>query len=137
MEAELAALAASGATTLVSLMTSDAWSATKARVRTMLGGGPGRTEPVEDELEEWHRELTTARDSGDEAAIAAIEAMWQTWLCHVLQKDPAAADALRGLIAERSPAKETVKTVHNTITGGDLHGPVIQTGTIKGDVHFG
>ncbi len=138
MEAELASLAVSGATTLVGLMAGDAWAAVKSRCGALFGRGrPEQAELVEGELEESRRELAAARGDGDESAAADIEAMWRLRLRRLLQEDPAAADALRALIAEAASAQGPAPAVHNTISGGDIRGPVIQSGTITGDVRFG
>lgn len=54
-----------------------------------------------------------------------------------LQADPEAATELRALLDELAPslpAQQAVE-VHNTISGGTQHGPVIQTGI--GSIHLG
>jgi hypothetical protein len=137
MEAELASLAVSGATTLVGLMASDAWAATKSRVAALLSRGRAADpEAVEGELAESRSELIAARDSGDESVAADIEATLRTQLRRLLKEEPAAAAALRELIAEAAPAQGTTTTVHNTARG-EFHGPVVQAGDIHGDLNFG
>jgi hypothetical protein len=135
VEAELTSLAVSGATTLVQLMAGDAWATTKSQVKALFGRGPSQqSQAVEAELEGARAELVAAQSTGDQAAVAEIQARWQTRLLLLLQNDPAAAGALRALITHSA---ERTSIVHNTISGGDVRGPVIQTSTINGDLHFG
>ncbi|MET9449220.1 hypothetical protein [Streptomyces cinerochromogenes] len=138
MEAELTALAVSGATTLVQLMAGDAWATARSRVRALFGRGreeEGRT--AAEELDEARGAVVAARADGDRAALAEIESLWQARLLVLLRDDPAARDELRALVEAARRAPERGGTVHNTISGGDIRGPVIQTGTINGDLHFG
>lgn len=145
MEAELTALAASGATTLVGLMVSESWTQARDRlVRFFARGGDDAS--AEDELRLSRQELTAARESGDEGAEADIEAGWRTRLRRALQADPAAADELRDLLAELSPEArgEPTVTVHNTVSGGVQYGPVLQGQNFSGVIfdssgtrHFG
>ncbi|MEV6111284.1 hypothetical protein AB0L59_01920 [Streptomyces sp. NPDC052109] len=138
MEAELNAMAVSGATTLVQLMAGDAWATVKSRLRALFGRGrSGDAQAADADLEEARTAVVAATDSGDRAALAAIESVWQARLLLLLHEDPAARDELRALIAAAGRSPEQGTTVHNTISGGDIRGPVVQTGTIEGDLHFG
>ncbi|MFD8008249.1 hypothetical protein [Streptomyces mirabilis] len=138
MEAELTALAVSGATALVQLMASDAWATVKSRARALLGhGGPGETQTAEEELEQARTAVVVAANGGDRAAIAEIESRWRARLLLLLREDPSAENELRALMAAAGHSSERGTTVHNSISGGDIRGPVIQTGTIEGDLHFG
>ena len=137
MEAELTALAASGATTVVGLMATDGWNAVRSRVTALLRRGRGTQDDadrVESELERERDEVTAARDGVDLTAVSDLEAVWRTRLRRLLHEDPAAAAALRDLIAEHGPAQGTVR---NSITGGEFHQAVIQTGSINGGLHLG
>lgn len=137
MEAELAALATSGATTVVALMASDGWNAVRSRIVGLLRRGSEAQEDadrVEAEMESERREVTAARDGGDPMVIADLEAVWRIRLRRLLREDPSASAALRELISEGSPA---VGPVHNTINGGEFRHAVIQAGNIHGDVHLG
>ena len=127
MEAELAGLAASGATTLVGLMVSDAWAQTREQVaRLFARGGDGSAEAGE--LQQSQAELLAARESGDTEAAADVEAEWRTRLRRLLRSDPAAADELRSLLAELSPPATggPAVAVHNTINGAVEHSTVVQ-----------
>ncbi|WP_328912135.1 MULTISPECIES: hypothetical protein [unclassified Streptomyces] len=126
MEAELTALAASGATTLVGLMVSDAWARTRQRLERFLARG-GDGSAAARELQLSQEELVAARAAGDEGAAADIEAEWRTRLRRVLRADPAAAGELRALLAELDPAAGggQVNVVNNSFSGV-ANGPVFQ-----------
>lgn len=132
MEAELAVLATSGATAIVQLMAQDAWGTTKDRVLALFGGR-GRTgvETVEPALDETR---AVAAGGGDDMCLTELASQWQARLLVLLQQDPAAADQVRALVAE-SP--DQTGSVHNVISGGEMRGPVVQTHTINGGLHFG
>ncbi|MFB7493148.1 hypothetical protein ACFC09_00320 [Streptomyces sp. NPDC056161] len=138
MEAELTALAVSGATTLVQLMAGDAWATARDRVRALFGGDrAGRTQTADAELEEARAAVVVAANNDDRAALAEIESRWQARLLLLLREDPAAQAELRALLTAAEHRSEQGTTVHNTVSGGDIRGPVIQAGTIEGDLHFG
>lgn len=126
MEAELAALASSGATSLVGLMVSDAWAQARGRFARLFarGGADGRTD---EQLQEAREELLTARESGDTEAAGDVEAEWRTRLRRLLRSDPAAAGELRALLAELAPQATggTVVVVNNSINGV-ANGTVVQ-----------
>jgi len=127
VEAELAGLAASGATTLVGLMVSDAWAQARERVaRFFARGANGGAAAAE--LQESQVELLSARESGDAEAADDVEAEWRTRLRRLLRADPAAAEELRALLMELGPLANggPAVVVHNTVSGGVQHGPVIQ-----------
>jgi hypothetical protein len=132
MAAELTALAASGASTLVGLMVTDGWARAKGRLAAFLArrGGLGDEESVERELADARGELVAAREAADLPLAEDIEADWRLRLRRLLRDDPEAAGRLRELLAELSaeaglePGGGSV--VHNTVSGGVVHGPVIQ-----------
>ncbi|MGW4567933.1 hypothetical protein ACWEN3_38005 [Streptomyces sp. NPDC004561] len=138
MEAELTALAVSGATTLVQLMAGDAWATARDRVRALFGRDrPSQTQTADVELEEDRAAVVVAANSDDRAALAGIESRWRARLLLLLREDPAAEAELRALLTAAGHCSEQGTTVHNTVSGGDIRGPVIQAGTIEGDLHFG
>ncbi|MEV4166489.1 hypothetical protein [Nonomuraea dietziae] len=130
MEAELVALATSGATTLIALMISDAWAQAKERLAGLLGRA-GNDDDVLGELETSRADLVDALARGDGARAAAIEAEWRTRLLRLLQEVPDLADALRSL-----PAPPT-GTVYNHISGWVRSGVVVQAGRINGATFYG
>ncbi|MGC0400423.1 tetratricopeptide (TPR) repeat protein [Streptomyces sp. SAI-126] len=130
MEAELAALAASGATTLVGLMISDSWTSAKERLTRFLARRRSAGE-AEEELQAASEELARARASGDTAAEEEIEADWRQRLLVVLREEPAAAAELRSLLAEWAG-----HVSHTVISGGVNHGPAFQGAQIHGGITF-
>ncbi|MDH6127031.1 hypothetical protein [Kitasatospora sp. GP82] len=123
MEAEIAALATSGATTLVGLMATDLWTQVRGRFASLFGRD--RAEEIAEELDEVREEL---RSSGDSAASAAE---WARRLRRALATDPQAAEQLRDLLAEFGPAAEDAAAVRNVISGGTFHGTVVQSGRVE------
>jgi plasmid stabilization system protein ParE len=131
MSAELTALAATGASTLVGLMVTDGWARAKGRLAAFLArrGGPGEAEAVERELAEAAGELVAAREAEDRPLAEDIEAGWRLRLRRLLREDPEAAAHLRALLAEltaEAGAEPGGSVVHNSISGGEVHGSVFQ-----------
>ncbi len=131
METELAALAQSGAATLVGLMVSDSWTQAKAGFARLFARG-GTVDDAVRELESSRDELTMARVRGDDTEAADIESEWRTQLRHLLRSDPAAADELRHLIGQLSSS-----TIYNINNGDVRFGSVIQAGHISGGAFGG
>ncbi|MEV7272494.1 hypothetical protein ACIQIG_16485 [Streptomyces bacillaris] len=136
MEAELTALAASGATAFVGLMATEAWNQVRGRVARFLAGGEDGedSEAVDAELEESRAALLAARRSGDEDGAADVTAEWRIRLRRALRDNPEAARELRELLDElapHQPAAPTV-TVNNSTNGGTYYSPVIQGHDISG-----
>ncbi|MFF2008531.1 hypothetical protein ACFVWY_05570 [Streptomyces sp. NPDC058195] len=127
MEAELAALATTGATALVGLMVSDAWAQARQRVAGFLARG-GDTDGVDEELEASRAELVAAQDGTEPGIAADIEEEWRLRLRRALRADPSAAGDLRHLLDEIAPGggPAPTLTVHNTVSGGTQHAPVFQ-----------
>ncbi|MFI9723273.1 hypothetical protein ACIHFE_27060 [Streptomyces sp. NPDC052396] len=134
MEAELTALAVSGATALVRSMATDAWEQVKGGLARLVSRG-GDTRRAEEELAASRTELVAARQAGDEEAAADIQEEWRLRLRRVLRTDPEAARELRRLLDEVAPddgpAAGSV-TVNNTISGGSYDGPVFQGQNFSG-----
>ncbi|WP_394437638.1 hypothetical protein [Streptomyces sp. SGAir0957] len=132
MEAELLALAASGATAVVQQMATDSWGHMRDRiVAFFVRRGDTTEDVVARQLEESRGDLAAAAASGDEQGAADVEAEWRVRLRRRLLADPAAAAELRAVLDELPrPAGQEVVQVHNTIGGGVQHGPVIQAGTV-------
>ncbi|MEV0780417.1 hypothetical protein [Streptomyces sp. NPDC050428] len=139
MEAELVALATSGATALVQQMAVDSWEQVRDRMVSFFSRRGGAEEDViEGELETSRGELAAAMEAGDEQTALDVQAEWRTRLRRTLLANPAAASELRALLDDLAPPKgdQQVVDVHNTISGGVQHGPVIQAGNV-GSLSFG
>ncbi|MET9702660.1 hypothetical protein AB0B51_31560 [Streptomyces griseus] len=137
MEAELTALAASGATAFVGLMVTEAWTQARGRMARFLARGED-VDVVDAELEESREELLAARRDGDEDGAADVTAEWRVRLRRALRDNPGAAEELRGLLDELAPAHSagtTVSVNHNTIHDGTYNGPVIMAHSIHDGVH--
>lgn len=140
MDGELAALASSGATTVVGLMATDAWTRVRDRIAGFFArGGPEQAGAAEEELGLSHQDLAAARASGDPAEAAAVtadtEAVLRARLRRILRSDPEAAAEFRALLAELTPEQGLAAgNVHNTISGSTHHGMVIQARDISGGV---
>ncbi|MGW0484838.1 hypothetical protein [Nonomuraea sp. NPDC003214] len=124
MEAELMALAASGASTLITLMVSDAWAQTKDRLAAVLGRTGDEKETLK-ELEASRVVLLSALAEADDATVAAVEVDWRARLSQLLLSDSNCVENLQLLAA--APAD----TVHNNITGRVQAGLIIQAGRIE------
>ncbi|MFF9348521.1 hypothetical protein [Streptomyces sp. NPDC014734] len=142
MEAELVALAASGATTLVQQMVSDSWGQARERLAaffTRRGATPEEEAALTGELQASRDELAAARSAGDGTLADDVEAEWRARLRRRLAADPRAADELRAILAELAPGEDArrVGEVHNTISGtAHIEGPVVQT-AVAGSISFG
>jgi hypothetical protein len=124
MEAELMAVAASGASTLITLMVSDAWAQTKTRLAAVLGRTGDEKETMR-ELEASRAVLVSALAEADDATVAAVEGEWRARLSQLLLSDSACVEDLQLLAA--APGD----TVHNNITGRVQANLLIQTGRIE------
>ncbi|MEV0412618.1 hypothetical protein AB0I68_17885 [Streptomyces sp. NPDC050448] len=118
---DVAALVTAGATTIVGLMASDAWTYTSGRLARLLG----RTDT---ELRASRAELLLARADGDEAAAEQVEEGWRERLRTVLESDPAAVRELTELLDEVNPdwrEASQATAVRNTISGGTFESGVV------------
>ncbi|MGW4159051.1 hypothetical protein [Streptomyces sp. NPDC004788] len=139
MEAELVALATTGATALVQHMVSDGWERARTRIAAYFAARSGADEEaVGAELEAARDELIRAERSGDEetATEARTEAHveWRARMRRSLLADPESARELQEILDElagaEGPAERPTMVVNNSISGGVNHGLFIQTGTV-------
>jgi len=128
VEAELAMLVGTGATTVVGLMVTETWEQAKQRL-VRLFARDARAATVDGELDESRTALTAAIGTPDEEDLTTdVTAAVRLRLRRLLEQHPEAADELRLLVAEFGPAVRNGEpgAVHNSITGGTQHGPVFQ-----------
>jgi hypothetical protein len=133
VEAELMALAAAGATAFVQHMAADSWAQARDRIAAFFSRrGGGEEDVIEGELETSREELTSAMRSGDEQTASDVEAEWRVGLRRTLLAHPAAAAELRAVLGDLASGRpeQQVTVVHNTISGGVQHGPVVQAGNV-------
>ncbi|WP_431781983.1 hypothetical protein [Streptomyces chumphonensis] len=135
MNSELAVLAASGATTLVSLMVTDSW----AHARELVGRYLNRTGAAPDTFEDLQdaRTRLLVTDATERERIACeISRRYGDRLRRLAEADDGSDEALRALLTslqELSAATaDSWRTVDNHISGGVQHGPVVQSGTVTG-----
>ncbi|WJY42164.1 hypothetical protein QT196_35695 [Streptomyces sp. P9-2B-2] len=139
MDSELAALAASGATTLVSLMVTDSWTHARELVGRFLSRAGAEGASVADLDSARARLLALGAVEGTQTT-QDITHQLHAYLRHLLQAG-ATGDDLRALLASlqrlaNDPGTRP-GTVHNDISGGVQHGPVIQSGQVTGlTLHF-
>ncbi len=101
MDAELSALTATAATTVVQLLATAAWEQASSAVgRLWRRVYPERAETVQAELEEGRAEVLAARQAGDEQVAPALVGEWRNRLRRLVAADPQLADELRQVVAE-------------------------------------
>jgi hypothetical protein len=103
----LAALATAAGTSLVSAMTTDAWTEVKTRFGKLLGrGDPEQEARQEGRLERSRREVTDAvADQMEQVRVGQAEA-WRIRLSDLLEEEPEREAELRAVLdflAERAP----------------------------------
>ncbi|GAA1906847.1 hypothetical protein GCM10009716_15900 [Streptomyces sodiiphilus] len=135
MDSELAALAATGATTLVSLMVTDSWAHARGLVGRLLARTGSGTAAIA-ELDDARSQLLTLDDTEDEQTTSDIRDQWHARLQQLVEAGDITSDDLRSLLTslQRLAAASTTRqgTVHNNINDVVQHGPVIQSGRITG-----
>jgi hypothetical protein len=103
MDAELAVLASSAATTIVTLMTTDAWDLVKAKVVALWRRfRPEQADAIEAELTRGHLEIGSA----DETVALAITKDWESRLLRLLAADADVAAELRHVVDELAALRE-------------------------------
>ncbi|MFD9358706.1 hypothetical protein [Streptomyces sp. NPDC060031] len=130
---DVAALVTAGATTIVGLMASDAWTYASGRFARLLGrpDPDGAAAQAELQLRASRAELLVARADGDEAAAARVEEDWRDRLRTALENDPAAVRELTELLDDVNPDWRAASTVSvqnttTTISGGTFNAQVLQ-----------
>lgn len=122
MDPEIAALAGSAGTTVVTLMATDAWQRTRDAVAALWRRvHPDRAAAIEAELDTTREEVLAAQASGDTEVEAELQAEWQGRVRRLLATRPEVADELRSLLEELSPAPAAAPAVavtqHATASG--------------------
>ncbi|MFF3487306.1 hypothetical protein ACFYXC_29095 [Streptomyces sp. NPDC002701] len=135
MDSELAILAASGASTLVSLMVTDSWTHARelvGRYLTRTGADPGTF----DDLQDARTRLLAADATERERTAREIGRRYGGRLRRLAEADDNSDEALRALLTSllqlSASAADSRRTVDNRISGGVQHGPVVQSGSVAG-----
>ena len=100
MDSELAVLASTAATTIVQLLTTDAWGSLKAVLAPLFRSSPIGELRLDAELEDSHAELAAAGGKDLEQVQTGLTAEWQGRFRRLLATDPAMATELRRLLEE-------------------------------------
>ena len=104
MGPEIAELARTAGTTMVTLMAGQAWeSARDGVVALWQRFQPARAEAIGGELEATREDLLLARESDDTDTEAELTAEWQARVRRLLLAQPEVADELRRILAELNP----------------------------------
>lgn len=134
MDSELAALTASGATTLVSLMVTDSWTHARELLRRFLSRSDPSNSTITDLDAARARLFASSPTDHPHGARDTVE-QWDAYLRHLLEARVVSGAELRELLASLQHLQSEAArpgTIHNTINGGVQHGPVIQSGRITG-----
>ncbi|MFF8563454.1 NB-ARC domain-containing protein [Streptomyces albidoflavus] len=133
MEAELGAVAVSGATALVGLIVSEGFERAKsglARILRRRTSGAGD----EEELQGAREELERARAADDSDAEAGVRERLGRMLEDVFREDAGAAEELAQLLSQVAP--EASRTFVSLVSGGVNHGPLLQGSPVHGGIHY-
>ncbi|MEU6386279.1 hypothetical protein ABZ847_22315 [Streptomyces bauhiniae] len=128
MDPELAALAATAGTTLVSSLTTEVWQRARDGVASLWRSSqPERADAITAELDTTRVDLMAAQGGGDAGTPAELGTEWQGRIRRLLVAHPEAADDLRSLLAELTPTAAVTPSVtqHATASG---QGRVYQAG---------
>ncbi|MCC9311276.1 hypothetical protein LN042_30165 [Kitasatospora sp. RB6PN24] len=132
MEQELAGLAMSGATTIVTAMATGAWEATRKGV-VRLFHRQGQSQAIEAQLDA--DAAMVERNEDRDPARRALVGSWQFRLAELLRDHPEAEEELRAQIeelAKRLPQGAKTYTQHNHAHGGQ---PVFYQGDGTVNIH--
>jgi hypothetical protein len=131
MDPQLATLATTGATTMVGLMVTDAWSQARDRLGRLFSRG-GSDDAALAELDDARDDWLAAQEAGDAEAAAEVQEQWRLRIRQALRNDPAKAEELRQILAELAPQVQTTVniTTTNTIEDGTYNSPVIMAGQV-------
>jgi hypothetical protein len=115
VEPETVALASTAATTLVTLLATDAWGQVKEKVGALWGRfRPDEAEAVEAELTAAREEVTTA----DEVALRVLRLHWESRLLRLAAADADAHAELKELVAQLQTSRK-----HLVQPAGERFGP--------------
>ncbi|MFG3366591.1 hypothetical protein ACIPWY_11855 [Streptomyces sp. NPDC090032] len=120
MEPEIAALAGTAGTTLVTLLATDTWHSIRdGLVSLWQRVRPDRAPAIADELGATRDELLAAQAEGDREAEAEVRAEWQGRIRRLLAAHPELTEDLRAMLAELAPDDVAVPAVtqHATASG--------------------
>ncbi len=122
MDPDIAALASTAGTTIVTLLATEGWQHTRDSLAALWRRvHPERAEAVITELDATREDLVEARAAGDDTSESELRAEWQGRVRRLLTVRPDIAEALRALLDELAPTPT-----------GDPHATVRQQATASG-----
>ncbi|MFE5679200.1 hypothetical protein ACFQ7B_12325 [Streptomyces erythrochromogenes] len=134
MDPEMAVLASTAGTTLVALLTTEAWQRARDGVALLWRrADPERADAISAELDVTRSDLLAAQAGGDLESPSELSVEWQGRLRRLLAAHPEETEALRTLLTELAPhaPAETSVTQRATASG---HARIYQAGR---DQNFG
>ncbi|MEU6570113.1 hypothetical protein [Streptomyces parvulus] len=139
MDSELAVLAASGATTLVSLLVTDSWT----HARELVGRYLTRTGTDPDtlgDLQDARTRLLAADATARARTAHEISRRYGDRLCRLAEAEEGGDERLHALLTSllqlSASTADSSRSVDNRINGGVQHGPVVQSGTVAGLTYY-
>ncbi|MFD6322450.1 hypothetical protein ACFWOL_06095 [Streptomyces sp. NPDC058442] len=120
MDAEVALLAQSAGTTVVTLMATDAWHHVRDGITQLWRRTqPERAETVAAELETGREDVLAAAAADDQETLDELRLQWQGMVRQLLVARPAAVEELRALLGRLDPGGSTAPqiTQHATASG--------------------
>ncbi|MFJ3694615.1 hypothetical protein ACIPW9_10940 [Streptomyces sp. NPDC090052] len=117
MDPEIAALASTAGTTLVTMLTTDAWNSVRdGLVSLWQRAQPDRAPAIAGELDVTRDELLGAQAVGDREAEAEVRAEWQGRIRRLIAAHPELIEELRAMVAELAPDDAAPPTVTQRAT---------------------
>ncbi|MEV7557998.1 hypothetical protein [Streptomyces sp. NPDC089795] len=120
MDPEIAVLASTAGTTLVTLLTTEVWQRARDGVASLWRRAePERADAISAELDVTRSELLVAQAGGDLESSGELSAEWQGRLRRLLAAHPEETEALRTLLTELTPhtPAESSVTQHANASG--------------------
>ncbi|WP_093591763.1 hypothetical protein [Streptomyces griseoaurantiacus] len=129
MDPQIAALAGTAGTTIVTLMATDAWQRTRDGVVAIWRRvSPERADSVAGELDQTRENLLVAQSGEDSQTETELRAEWQGRVRRLLLADPSIAEELRALLDELAPHDKTSDSVVQMHAHATGNGRVYQAG---------
>ncbi len=133
MDAELATLTSTAATTIVKVLITDGWERAKTAVSEMWRRvHADRAAMVETDMTQARAELLAARQAGDAQAEQVLTGEWQARFFRLVGDDPGLHEELRRLVTELSAllpdAPQPTATHIEMSADASGHGRVYQAG---------
>ncbi|MFJ6082250.1 hypothetical protein ACIQI8_12670 [Streptomyces sp. NPDC092369] len=120
MDAEVASLAQSAGTTLVTLMATDTWHRVRDGITQLWRRAqPERAETVAAELEAGREDVLAAVAADDQETLDELRLQWQGLVRRLLVARPTAVEELRALLDQLDPDGSTARRIsqHATASG--------------------